>query len=199
MDALRKERMKTRLKYTWPFYIAACVTACLLMTFLFGVTHRLPEYQKLTIFVSGEVTDSSKLKSDLLKDYGSNELKSVSLITVKPNSPTYDTQLSIVGYNSADLMILPYSKMGRNDLQDIALKIEGDAYYDYLKSKSYYTIGNFRYGVRVNRGILDQYMNLPNEDCYIIVNAKSQNIGRHYKMENKEHDNALRVARDWSM
>ena len=57
MNALKKKRIKTVMKYTWPFYIVAMVIIILFMDFIFGVTHRLPSYKMITLFVSGDVKD----------------------------------------------------------------------------------------------------------------------------------------------
>ena len=85
MNALKKRRIKTTMKYTWPFYIIAMVIIIVAMNLIFGVTHRLPAYKTLTLFVSGEVTNSNKLRKDLLAKYEEKELKSVSSFAIKPS------------------------------------------------------------------------------------------------------------------
>ena len=42
-------------------------------------------------------------------------------------------------------------------------------------------------------------MNLPNEDCYMVLNAKSQNLGEYGGIAVKEHNNALNLVKDWGI
>ena len=42
-------------------------------------------------------------------------------------------------------------------------------------------------------------MSLPDEECYLVLNAKSENLGEYSEAKIKERDNALTLARDWGM
>ena len=52
MTALKKQRVVTVIKYTWPLYIISVLLIIILMNFLFGVIHRTPDYKTLTLFIS---------------------------------------------------------------------------------------------------------------------------------------------------
>ena len=117
MTSLRKSRIKTVMKYTWPIYIVSAVLVALLLNFIFGVVHKLPEYKQLTLFVSGEVTDSKKLESDLMNKFQDKELKSVTTISANIGDGSYDTKLTVAGYSSADILIIPISRLEELDIK----------------------------------------------------------------------------------
>ena len=121
MNAKKKKRVVSVLKYTWPFYILFAVIAGVLLSVIFGITHRVPTYKTLTLFVSGEVTNSQQLEGDLLDKYQSKDLKTFSCIAAKPGDAGYNTLLTINGYNSADVLIIPISKLDRSVLSALAL------------------------------------------------------------------------------
>ena len=199
MNALRKARIKTMMKYTWPFYIASVIIVGMLLSFIFGVTHQLPDYKQLTIFVSGEVVGASKLKNDLLEKYQDNELKSVTYIDSKVDNSQYNTKLTIAGFNSADILIIPGSILDNLDVDSFGLELNDELVSSYYQGYSFFFEDNTKYGVMVDKEKVKQYINLPNEDCYMILSGKSENIGEYGKAKKKERNNALNVVKDWGM
>ena len=95
MNALKKTRIKTVIRYTWPVYIVVTGIIILFMNFIFGVAHPTPAYKTLTLFVSGEVTDVKKLQQDLLAKYEDKELKTVSTISSYPGNVIYSLTISL--------------------------------------------------------------------------------------------------------
>ena len=106
MNAVKKTRIKTVIKYTWPIYLVTGVIAVFALNFIFGVAHRTPAYKTLTFFIAGEYTDANKLSDDMLDKYKDKELKSVSCISANPNEGSFYTKLTTAGYNSADVLII---------------------------------------------------------------------------------------------
>ena len=199
MNDLKKARIKTMMKYTWPFYIVAALVVGFSFSFIFGVTHKMPAFKKLTIFISGEVTDSKKLKDDLLTKYEQKELKSVTYIDSKPDDLNYSTKLSVPGYNTADILIIPFSKLESVKVSSFGLDLSASLIAEYYQSFTLYTQDAVAYGVKVNKEIVKEYMTLPNEDCYMVLSGKSENTGEYSITQNKEHDTALNVVKDWGM
>lgn len=187
------------MKYTWPFYIVSVIIVGVLLGFIFNVTHQLPGYKQLTIFVSGEIVDGSKFKNDLLEKYQDNELKSVTYIDSKLDNPNYNTKLTIAGYNTADILIIPASKLETIEVASFGLEINDEMTTNYYQGYSFFLEDNTKYGVKIDKEKVKQYMNLPNEDCYMILSGKSENIGEYAKAKNKERNNALNVVKDWGM
>lgn len=199
MTNIKKARLKTHLRYTWPIYLISAVLIGLLLSFIFGIVHRLPAYKTLTIFVSGEVKDSKSLSKDLLAKYEDKELKSVTTISANPNEGTYNTKLSIPGYNTADVLIIPVSKLENLDASYFALDLKNELITSFYSGYTFYKQKEVSYGIKINKEIVKPYMDLPNEECYMFLNGGSQNIGEYANKPNKEHDLALHLVKDWGM
>ena len=73
MTELKKARIKNNMRYAWPAYLVSALLIGFLLSFIFSVVHKLPAYKTLTIFVSGEVTDSKNLEKDLINQYQDKE------------------------------------------------------------------------------------------------------------------------------
>ena len=197
MNVLQKKNFKSALKYTWPLYIVSSLVVSFLLYFIFGMTHRIPNYESLTLFVSGEVKDLKTLKNDLLDRYKDNELKSVSCIESLTTDSNYNTKLSVAGYNSADILIIPKSHLDSVVVSAFALEITEEITKDYFPNSSFYVQDGIKYGIKINEQISKTYMSLPDE-CYMVLNGKSVNIGKYSYEEIEEHNLALLLTKDWS-
>ena len=198
MNELAKQRIKASFKYTWPLYIISAVVIALLLNFLFGVTHKIPNYQTLTLFISGDVTNSKKLNEDMLEKYQDKELKSFNCISVETTDRTYYSKLSIRGYNSADILIIPVSTLDNLVVDSFELEFD-ESLKEYYQGYTLYQQQDIAYGVKLDKEKVKDYMLFPNEDCYMILNGKSENIGKYSSKEVSEHDNALTLVKDWGM
>lgn len=200
MTELKKKRVKTVLKYTWPFYILGGIVAYLMMSAIFSITHPVPAYKTLTLFVSGEITNSDKLREDILSKYENNNLKSLSYIASRPTDSEYSTKLTVAGYSSADILIIPASKLENLNVSSFAINLQNKLISEYFGNYSFYSQDNDKYGVMIDKNKVNQYMALPAEDCYMFLNGRSQNLGEYsLKKPIKEHDNALNVVKEWGM
>ena len=61
MNSIKKNRIKNNMRYMWPVYLVSAIVIAIILNVIFGIVHKLPAYKTLTIFVSGEVTDSNSL------------------------------------------------------------------------------------------------------------------------------------------
>lgn len=199
MNALRKRRILSVFKYTWPFYIISAVIIGILLNVLFGVTHRTPRYKTFNLFVSGEVVDHKKLKSDILETYKDKELKAFSCTSVKYGEATYDTKLSVAGYNTCDVLIIPVSKLEKVKVSAFGLALQDELITSYYQGYSFFSQEEVKYGIKINKEKVSEYMTLPSEDCYMILSGKSPNLGIYSKTPNEEKNISLLVAKDWGM
>ena len=199
MTSLRKARIGTVMKYTWPLYIVSAVLVALLLNFIFGVVHKLPAYKQLTLFISGEVTDSKKLESDLVNKFQDKELKTITTISAKVGDSTYNTKLTVGGYSSADILIIPISKLENIDIAGVGLNLTDEVITSYYSNNNIYKQDEMGYGIKLNKEMVKEYMTLPEEDCYMILNGASENIGQYSKSQIKEHDMALKLVQDWGI
>ena len=199
MNELKKKRIKTVLKYTWPFYILSAVLLGLSLYIIFGVTHRAPAYKTLTIFISGEVTNATKMKKDLREKFKDKELKYITCISASPSAAIYDTKFSVSGINSADILIVATPKLNETSLSPFALELSDELINSYYQGMSFYQKDENNFGVKIDKEKVKEYMTLPNEDCYMLINAKSQNIGEYSTKQIKEHNTALLVVQEWGI
>lgn len=199
MNPLKKERMKATFKYTWPIYLISSILITFFMIFIFRVTHKTPGYKTLTVFVSGEVTNDKKLTSDIVLKYKDKGLENFSYIDADPTDLIYYSKLTIPGFSSADIFIMPLSYLEKIDMTDIAIDINENLIAEYYSGYTMYQINDLNYGIKLNKDKVNEYMTLPNEDCYMFISGRSENIGEYNKKPNKDHDVALNVVKDWGM
>ena len=200
MNELQKRRIKSVLKYTWPFYIISALLVGLGMYFVFGLTHRIPKYQSITLFVSGDMKDLKGLKKDLLDKYQDNELKKVSCISAIPGSGEYDTKLSVTGINGgADIIIVPASRLETLTISSFGLDLSDELINSYYPTYHFYQQNEINYGIKLNKDKLNDYCTLPNEDCYMILHGKSVNMGKYSSKGIVEHDTALKITQEWGI
>ena len=199
MNNIKKNRIKNNMRYMWPVYLVSAVVIAIILNVIFGIVHKLPAYKTLTIFVSGEVTDSKGLQKDLLEKYQDKELKSVTTISAKPNEGHYNTKLTVPGYSSADVLIIPISKLNNLDIGYFALDLKDELITSFYSGYTLYSQKEVNYGIKINKELVKSYMNLPNEDCYMFLNGGSQNIGEYANKPNEDHDLALQLVKDWGI
>ena len=199
MTISKKKSIKTVLKNTWPFYIIVSLVVVTGFYFIFHLTHKTPAYKMLTIFVSGQVKAADKLKNDVLEKYQDNELKSFSCISADPSDSIYNTKLSIAGFNQADVLIIPVSELNNRDVSAFALEMTDDMVTTYYPGFTFFKQEEVNYGVKVDKEKVKDYMALPSEECYLVLNGKSENTGKYSPKGVAEHDNALNVVKDWGM
>ena len=199
MNQFQKERIVNHIRYAWPAYVISGLLIAGGLSLVFSIVHKLPEYKTLTIFVSGEVTDAKALKEDLLTRYQDRELKSVSTISANPNEGHYNTKLTIPGYSSADVLIIPVSKLENLDASYFAIDLKEELITSFYSGYSFYKQDEVNYGIKLNKETVKPYMSLPNEDCYMFLNGASYNIGEYANKPVKEHDLALYLVKQWGM
>lgn len=199
MTDAKKRSIKTVMKYTWPLYIISAVLVALLLDFIFGIVHKLPAYKQLTLFISGEVTDSKKLEKDLVELYQDKEIKTVTTISAQVSDSAYDTKLTVAGYSSADILIIPISRLEELDIKRVGLDLTEEVIASYYSSNDIYKQNEMGYGIKLNKEMVKEYMSLPEEDCYMILNGASENLGQYSKSQIMEHDVALLLAQKWGM
>ena len=198
MNELKKKRIKAVLKYTWPFYIILVVIIAFLMNFIFGVTHKTPNYKTLTLFVSGEISDRKLLEKDINEKFKDKDLKLLSVIQAYPSDANYHNKLSVPGYNTADVLILPETVMKDINLSAFALELGSELLNSTYQEFATFKQENVDYGIKLDKQKVSSYMKLPDEDCYMLLNAISENIGKYSsKKNNEEHTNALELVKDW--
>ncbi len=199
MTDIKKNKIKSVFKYTWWVYIVTAIIVGFGISFLFGITHRIPAYKTITLFVTGEVADTKRLNDNLVEKYKDKELKSVTSYATTLNDGNYYNRLSVIGYNSSDVLILPVSVLENLNISTFGLELDDNLKTNYYAGYDYYVQNEVSYGVRINRELVKDDIYLPKEDCYMIINAKSASIGEYSKDQIKERNTTLTLVKDWGM
>ena len=200
MNELKKKRMKSVFKYTWPFYIIAGIVVFIVMSILFNVTHPIPAYKSLTLFVTGEVNGRDKLQKDMFARFEEKQIRNFSCVASRRTDSDYSTRLQVAGYNSADVLILPYSVIEEvSNPASFALNLSDQLVNSFYQGYSLYQRNTASYGVKIDKDKVAQYMTLPEEDCYMFLNGASKNLGDYGLTPVTEHDMALQIVKDWGM
>lgn len=199
MTDIKKEKIKSVLKYTWWVYIVAAVIVGIGLSFIFGITHKIPAYKTLTLFITGEVQETKKLNNDLVEKYKDKELKSVTCYNTTTTDGNYYNRLSVMGYNSSDVLILPESVLENINISSFGLELDENLRTNYYSGYTYYVQNDINYGVKIDKEKVKDNILFPAEDCYMILNAKSESLGEYSKDKIKERDTALTLVKDWGM
>lgn len=198
MNALQKRRVKTVLKYTWPLYLVTALVLGFGLNFIFGITHRMPLYKQITMFISGVNKNADQLEKDMLENYRDRDLKSFSSIISNPENNEYVAKLTVPGYSTADILIIPDSVMKTLAASYFAINISDTMYHTYFEGYETYAQSEVNYGIVLDKEKAQEYVYLPNETCYLFLNGNSANLGEYtLKDANKEHDTALRIVQEW--
>ena len=200
MTELKKQKMKSVLKYTWPLYIVTGVVVYILLSIVFGVVHPIPAYKSLTLFVTGEVQQRDQLSKDVFAKFQEKKIRNFSCIASRRTDGDYSTRLKVAGYSSADVLILPYSVIEDvSNPTSFALNLSDELINSYYQGYSFYQRNENSFGIKIDKNKVSQYMTLPDEDCYMFLNAGSQNLGDYGLKPVAEHDMALQIVKDWGM
>ena len=200
MNELKKKRMKSVMKYTWPFYIVAGIVVFIVMSIIFNVAHPIPAYKSLTLFVTGEVQQRDQLSKDMFVRFEDKQIRNFSCIASKRTDSDYSTRLKVAGYSSADVLILPNSVI--EDVTNpgsFALNLSNELINSFYQGYSFYQRDEKNYGIKIDKDKVNQYMTLPDEDCYMFLNGASKNLGDYGLNPVTEHDMALQIVKDWGM
>ena len=198
MNALQKRRVKTVLKYTWPLYLVTALVLGFGLRFIFGITHRMPLYKQITMFISGVNKNADQLEKDMLEKYQDRDLKSFSSIISNPENSEYVAKLTVPGYSTADILIIPDSVMKTLAASYFAINISDTMYHTYFEGYETYAQSEVNYGIVLDKEKVQEYVYLPSETCYLFLNGNSANLGQYtLKDANKEHDTALRIVQEW--
>ena len=94
-------------------------------------------------------------------------------------------------------MIIPSSILDNLNVSAFALDLNDELLSSYCPNMGTYSQSDVKYGVELDKEKVKEYFSLPEETCYMVLNGKSENTGKYSLKQVAEHDNALRVLRDW--
>jgi len=198
MTMLRK-RFEIALAYNWPLFIVLPVCAGLAISYLFGVYHQPLPYEKINLFVASLETESEAISENIQAKFANQNLKEVSITTSNPSDAIFNQKLKVVGYNRADLFLLPLSVLDDLTPSDVMLPFSEELIATYIneEGRTYYIDEQLTFGVLLKstaeNSWLDEYINFVAEDYYLCINVKSKNVADFGMYDNAEYDLALQT------
>ena len=198
MTMLRK-RFEITLAYNWPLFIILPVCAGLAISYLFGVYHQPLPYEKINLFVASLETESEAISENIQAKFADQNLKEVSITTSNPSDAIFNQKLKVVGYNRADLFLLPLSVLDDLTPSDVMLPFSEELIDTYIngEGRTYYIDEQLTFGVLLkstaDNSWLDEYINFVAEDYYLCINVKSKNVADFGMYDNAEYDLALQT------
>ena len=198
MTMLRK-RFEIALAYNWPLFIVLPVCAGLAISYLFGVYHQPLPYEKINLFVASLETESEAISENIQAKFADQNLKEVSITTSNPSDAIFNQKLKVVGYNRADLFLLPLSVLDDLTPSDVMLPFSEELIATYIngEDRTYYIDEQLTFGVLLKstaeNSWLDEYINFVAEDYYLCINVKSKNVADFGMYDNAEYDLALQT------
>jgi hypothetical protein len=198
MTMLRK-RFEIALAYNWPLFIILPVCAGLAISYLFGVYHQPLPYEKINLFVASLETESEAISENIQAKFADQNLKEVSITTSNPSDAIFNQKLKVVGYNRADLFLLPLSVLDDLTPSDVMLPFSEELIATYIngEERTYYIEQQLTFGVLLKstaeNSWLDEYINFVAEDYYLCINVKSKNVADFGMYDNAEYDLALQT------
>lgn len=196
---MTRKRLEIALAYNWPLFIVLPVCAGLAISYLFGVYHQPLPYEKLNLFVASLETESEAICENIQAKFADQNLKEVSITSANPNDAIFNQKLKVVGYNRADLFLLPLSVLDDLTPSDVMLPFSEELIANYINSeaRTYYVDEQLTFGVLLKSGSedswLDDYIDFVAEDYYLCINVKSKNVADFGMYDNAEYDLALQT------
>jgi hypothetical protein len=196
---LRHQRFENALAYNWPLFLVLPVIAGVAISYLFGIYHRPLPYEQINIFAAVQDVDSDSLCDNLQVRFSNQNLKEVTITSANPNDAIFPQKLSVVGYNRADLFILPFSVLNDLGPNGVMLPFSEKLKDEYINedNSTYYVDESLTFGVLLksasNISWLEDYIDFLSEDYYLCINVKSKNIADFGMYDNAEYDLALQA------
>lgn len=175
-----KEQFKKSFSYTWYLYLIAILLPCVAFPVSYSFLHRPQEYEKLSLFLSVNVSDN-KFATSLENKFKDNGVKNVEIVSfdAEDNEFGYYQKLTVVGVNKCDVLILPENKIDRIDVQGSFVELNDDIKNrSNITTENCYLVDGASYGVNVSdsKALKNHNLIKQNTNYYAFLGGKSWNI-----------------------
>lgn len=181
MSNVTKQAIKQSFADYWWIYLVVAVLLCSAWLYAFYLKDKIRDNERLQIFVAGEISDRD-LERRAEEYFAKDGILDVNLYVLSPDFKGFDAGFSAQGFLNSDLLILPQSLVEKYAAYALAL----DGIVTLPDDVETYSIDGKIYAVKVGRGNPDGYTPLygfgwideRDEDMYVLLSPKSQNIGK---------------------
>ena len=196
MSNVTKRAVAQSFRNYWWIYIVVAVLLCSAWLYAFYLKDKIRDNERLQIFVAGQISDRD-LERRAEEYFAKGGILDVNLYVLSPDFKGFDAGFSAQGFLNSDLLILPQSLVEKYAAYALAL----DGIVTLPDDVETYSIDGKIYAVKVGRVNHEGYTPLygfgwideRDEDMYVLLSPKSQNIGKLNPDGNANDKHALQL------
>ncbi len=196
MSNVTKQAIKQSFADYWWIYIVVAVLLCSAWLYAFYLKDKIRDNERLQIFVAGQISDRD-LERRAEEYFANDGILDVNLYVLSPDFKGFEAGFSAQGFLNSDLLVLPQSLVEKYAAYALAL----DGVITLPDDVETYSTDGKIYAVKV--GIVNSEGYTPlygfgwiderDEDMYVLVSPKSQNIGKLNPDGNADDKHALQL------
>lgn len=196
MSNVTKQAIKQSFADYWWIYLVVTVLLCSAWLYAFYLKDKIRDNERLQIFVAGQISDRD-LERRAEEYFANDGILDVNLYVLSPDFKGFDAGFSAQGFLNSDLLVLPQSLVEKYAAYALAL----DGVITLPDEVETYSADGKIYAVKVGMVNSEGYTPLygfgwideRDEDMYVLLSPKSQNIGKLNPDGNADDKQALQL------
>ena len=196
MSNVTKQAIKQSFVDYWWIYIVVAVLLCSAWLYAFYLKDKIRDNERLQIFVAGKISDRD-LERRAEEYFANDGILEVNLYVLSPDFKGFEAGFSAQGFLNSDLLLLPQSLVEKYAAYALAL----DGVITLPDDVETYSADGKIYAVKVGMVNSEGYTPLygfgwideKDEDMYVLLSPKSQNIGKLNPDGNANDKHALQL------
>ena len=196
MSNVTKQAIKQSFADYWWIYLVVAVLLCSAWLYAFYLKDKIRDNERLQIFVAGQISDRD-LERRAEEYFANDGILDVNLYVLSPDFKGFDAGFSAQGFLNSDLLVLPQSLVEKYAAYALAL----DGVITLPDDVETYSADGKIYAVKVGMVNSEGYTPLygfgwideRDEDMYVLLSPKSQNIGKLNPDGNADDKHALQL------
>ena len=196
MSNVTKQAIKQSFADYWWIYLVVAVLLCSAWLYAFYLKDKIRDNERLQIFVAGQISDRD-LERRAEEYFANDGILEVNLYVLSPDFKGFEAGFSAQGFLNSDLLVLPQSLVEKYAAYALAL----DGVITLPDDVETYSADGKIYAVKVGMVNSEGYTPLygfgwideRDEDMYVLLSPKSQNIGKLNPDGNANDKHALQL------
>lgn len=196
MSNVTKQAIKQSFADYWWIYLVVAVLLCSAWLYAFYLKDKIRDNERLQIFVAGQISDRD-LERRAEEYFANDGILDVNLYVLSPDFKGFEAGFSAQGFLNSDLLVLPQSLIEKYAAYALAL----DGVITLPDDVETYSTDGKIYAVKVGMVNSEGYTLLygfdwigeSDENMYVLLSPKSQNIGKFNPDGNADDKHALQL------
>ena len=196
MSNVTKQAIKQSFADYWWIYLVVAVLLCSAWLYAFYLKDKIRDNERLQIFVAGQISDRD-LERRAEEYFANDGILDVNLYVLSPDFKGFEAGFSAQGFLNSDLLVLPQNLVEKYAAYALAL----DGVITLPDDVETYSADGKIYAVKVGMVNSEGYTPLygfgwideRDEDMYVLLSPKSQNIGKLNPDGNADDKHALQL------